>query len=394
MSNILNFPKGFLWGSAVSSYQMEGGIDNSDWSGKYPAGRACDYYNRYEEYFDMAKDLGQNTHRFSLEWSRIEPEEGKFDQEAILHYRKMLLALKARNMKSMVTIWHWTNPIWFAKKGGWENSKSPEYFARFVKFTVSKLDDLVDFWATLNEPAVCVSHGYIIGIHPPYKKSILSCLKAYKNLIKTHRAAYKAIHSLNQKAKVGIIYDATYIKPKHQGSVIETIGAKIWRYVRNYMFLNEVKKEIDYIGLNYYFPDTIEFTPFKFPILWIKNYSKETTDMGWEIFPEGIYRTIKDLGRYHLPIYITENGIADAADAKRAKFIIDHLQWVYRAISEGADVRGYLYWSLLDNFEWTYGFNKRFGLIEMNFDTLEAKIRPSAYEYAKICKNNGINLFY
>lgn len=393
MSNILNFPKGFLWGSAVSSYQAEGGIENCDWSDKYPAGRACDYYNRYEAYFDMARNLGQNMHRFSLEWSRIEPEEGKFDQEAILHYRKMLLALKARNMKSMVTIWHWTNPVWFAEKGGWENSRSPEYFERFVKFIVPKLDDLVDFWATLNEPAICVSHGYIIGIHPPYKKSILSCLRAYKNLIKTHRAAYKAIHSLNQKAKVGIIHNATYIKPKHQDSVIEAVGAKIWEYVRNYMFLNEVKKEIDYIGLNYYFPDTIEFTPFKFPVLWIKNYSKETTDMGWEIFPEGIYRILKNLGRYHLPIYITENGIADAADAKRAKFIIDHLRWVHQAISEGADVRGYLYWSLLDNFEWTYGFNKRFGLIEMNFNTLEAKIRPSAYLYAEICKNNGINLF-
>lgn len=388
MSKVLKFPNNFLWGSAVAAYQVEGGIDNSDWSKEYPAGRACDYYNRYEAYYDMAKDLGQNIHRFSLEWSRIEPEEGKFDLEAIGHYRKMLLALKARNMRSMVTIWHYTNPVWFSAKGGWESSSSVEFFERFVKFVVSELDENVDFWATLNEPMIHLSQGYILGIHPPHKRNLFTCAKVYANFVKAHNSAYKIIHNLNPKAKVGIIYNAACARQKHAGSLIEGLGVKAWGYIRNHMYLNDIKNNLDYIGLNYYFPDNIDFTPFKFPFIGINNFSEEPTDMGWEIFPEGIYFTLKDLQRYNLPMYITENGIADAKDIKRAKFITEHLKWVHKAISEGVDVRGYFYWSLMDNFEWIYGFSKRFGLIEMDFNTLEARIRPSAYEYARICKNN------
>ncbi len=291
-------------------------------------------------------------------------------------------------MKSMVTIWHYTNPAWFVAKGGWESSGSVGFFERFVKFAVSELDENVDLWATLNEPMIHLSQGYILGIHPPYKKNLLVCAKVYSNFVKAHNSAYKAIHNINPKAKVGIVYNAACARRKHKDSLIEGIGVKIWGYIRNHMYLNDVKNNLDYLGLNYYFPDNIDFTPFKFPFIGINNHSEIPTDMGWEIFPEGIYLTLKDLQKYNLPIYITENGIADAKDIKRAKFISDHLQWVHKAINEGVDVKGYLYWSLMDNFEWIHGFSKRFGLIEMNFDTLEFKIRPSAYEYANICKNN------
>ncbi|MDP3056935.1 MAG: glycoside hydrolase family 1 protein [bacterium] len=387
--NILKFPSGFLWGSAVSSYQVEGGIENCDWSRDYPAGRACDYYNQYERYFDMAKELNQNIHRMSLEWSRIEPEEGKFDKEAIGHYRKILLALKARGMKSMVTIWHWTNPVWFSAKGGWENPKSSEDFTRFVKFAVSELGGNVDLWITLNEPMVNVSEGYLRGNHPPFKKNIFAAAKVYLNFKAAHRKTYGIIHDLDQKARVGIAYNSAYVKPANKNSIMEKIGVFVWDHIRNHMFLDEIKKESDFIGLNYYFLDTIRFDPLKFPFLAIDNRTEDGSDMGWEIYPEGIYHVLKDLKkRYNKPVYITENGIADAQDKKRAKYIVDHLNWTYKAISEGVDVGGYFYWSLLDNFEWTYGFSKRFGLIEIDFNTLEAKIRPSAYEYAKICKNN------
>lgn len=397
MYKILKFPKGFLWGSAVAAYQVEGGIENCDWSWEYPAGRACDYYNRYELYFDMAKDLGQNIHRFSLEWSRIEPEEGKFDKVAIEHYKKMLLALKARNIKSMLTIWHWTNPIWFAKKGGWENSKSSEYFLRFVKTVVPELDNLVDFWITLNEPGTLLGNGYILGTHPPHKKNIFACLRVYINLVKAHNQVYKIIHSFNQNAKVGIAHNYSYASPANKNSIVEKIVMPAWDYIRNHMFLNGIKKESDFIGLNYYFHDTIRFNPLKPPFLTTSflttdSNKKNGSDMDWDIFPEGIYHTLKDLKRYNVPIYITENGIADAADKKRGRFIADHLFWMHNAIKEGVDVRGYLYWSLLDNFEWTYGFSEKFGLIEMDFNTLEAKIRPSAYKYSKICKDNEIEI--
>lgn len=391
MSKILKFPDNFFWGSAVSSYQVEGGIENSDWSRDYPAGRACDYYNQYERYFDMAKDLGQNIHRMSLEWSRIEPEEGRFSKEAIEHYKKILLALKKRDMKTMVTIWHLSNPVWFSAKGGWENIRSVEFFEKFVKFTVQELDSLVDFWIPENEPMVHLSNGYLLGNFPPFKKNIFSALKVYLNFKNAHRKAYKIIHDFNQNAKVGIAYNSAHVKPADKNSIIEKIGALIWDYVRDHMFLDGIKNELDFVGLNYYFLDTIRFNWLKFPFLKIDNMTKDGSDMGWEIFPEGIYYVLKDLKkRYDLPIFITENGIADAKDAKRAKFIADHLRWTHKAISGGADVRGYLHWSLMDNFEWTSGFNQKFGLIEINFDSLETKIRPSAYEYAKICKNNSL----
>lgn len=389
MSNVLKFPPDFLWGSAVSSYQVEGGIENSDWSKDYPAGKACDYYNRYEKYFGLAKNLNQNIHRFSLEWSRLEPEEGKFDKEAIEHYRKMLLDLRQRNIKSMVTIWHLTNPVWFANNGGWENSKSSEYFERFIKFVVPELDDLTDFWVTLNEPMIHLSNGYLLGQFPPFKKNIFACVKVYLNLKAAHRKAYRIIHDFNQMAKVGVAYNSAHVRPADKNSIAEKIGAFVWDYVRNHMFLDEIKKESDFVGLNYYFLDTIRFDPLKFPFLAIDNKTKDGSDMGWEIYPEGIYHVLKDLKkRYNKPVYITENGIADAKDKKRAKYIIDHLYWTHKAISEGVDVRGYLHWSLIDNFEWIYGFKPKFGLIELNEKTLETRIRPSAYEYAKICKNN------
>jgi beta-glucosidase len=393
MSSVLKFSNGFLWGSAVAAYQVEGGIENSDWSRDFPAGRACDYYNRYDKYFSLAKDLGQNIHRLSIEWSRIEPEEGKFDREAIEHYKKMLMALRARGIKSMVTIWHWTNPMWFSQKGGWENSRSPEYFLRFANFAVSELDNLVDFWATLNEPTIYMLLAYLTGRFPPYKRSVLSSFRVYLNLKRAHKKAYREIHRLNNKAKAGIVYNFTYISSVKNENFGNRILIKIWHYLANRMFLNSLGKTFDYLGVNYYFHDTIEFNWRKFPFIRVTHEAgRNLSDIGWEIFPKGIYYVLKDLKKYNLPIYITENGIADAKDAKRARFIIDHLKWTHKAISEGVDVRGYLHWSLVDNFEWTYGFSQKFGLIELNPETLETKIRLSALEYAKICKSNEIIL--
>jgi len=389
MPEILKFPSGFLWGSAVAAYQVEGGIENCDWSRDYPAGRACDYYNRYEQYFDMAKGLNQNIHRFSLEWSRIEPEEGKFNREAIEHYRIMLLVLKARGIKSMVTIWHWTNPVWFAKKGGWESSKSVELYEKFIKFIIPELDDLVDFWITLNEPDLYLDLAYGKGKFPPYKKSVLSECKAFINFIRAHKKAYKTLHNSCGNSKVGIVFNYVYTNSKNANSFVENAAVKLRQYIDDWLPLYLIGGYADYLGINYYFHDAIEFTPYSFPFFRINNDNKKVSDIGWEIYPEGIYHVLKNVGkRFKVPLYITENGIADKKDANRKKFIRDHLYWTHKAISEGVDVKGYLHWSLLDNFEWIYGFTPKFGLIKLDFNTFDAKIRPSAYEYAKICKNN------
>ena len=403
-----NFPQGFLWGSATSSHQVEGNCDN-DWSRwekanaerlaeeaegrfshlpnwpeikdeaqnpqNYISGRACDHYHRFEEDFDIAKSLGHNAHRFSIEWSRIEPEEGKFNEVEIEHYRQVILALRTRGIEPFVTLNHWTLPLWFSEKGGWQNSQSVINFAKFVDFVAKNLKNEVNFWITLNEPGIYIAQSYLLGLWPPQKKSLLVSLKILKNLLSAHKSAFNIIKSFDPKAQVGLVDDIMY----YEGGI-----SFLADWFANREFLNLVGRRMDFIGLNFYFHQ--KFSGFKF----IKSDSENKSDLGWEIHPEGIYHVLKKLKRYHRPIYITENGLADAKDAKRAEFIREHLKWTQKAIAEGVDVQGYFHWSLLDNFEWDKGFWPRFGLVEIDYKTLERKIRPSALEYAKICKNNVI----
>ena len=411
----LKFPDGFLWGAATSAHQVEGNNHNDwsewekknaerlakeagskweDWQQKkfpemfkaenYISGRACDHYNRYEEDFDIAKELGHNAHRFSIEWSRVEPEEGKFDEKEVEHYRRVLQALRKRGIESFVTLWHWTNPIWLSKMGGPENKKFAFYFSRYASFVVEQLSGLVDFWITLNEPTSVIANSYMSGAWPPQKKNPLLALKVYKNLAQAHNYAYNEIHKISPKAKVGFANILAFYEPYNKNSALDKIAVKIAKYFGNEKFLNLTKDKHDFLTAQYYFHNRLKF-PGR-----IKNENKTVSDLGWEIYPEGIYHIIKDLRKYNLPIYVTENGLADANDSRRAKFIKDHLYWIHKAIQEGADVRGYFHWSLLDNFEWEKGFWPRFGLVEIDYKTMERKIRKSAWEYAKICRRNEI----
>jgi len=385
------FPKDFLWGSATSAYQVEGGIENCDWSKNFSAGRACNHYHRYEEDFDLLKKLNQNAFRLSIEWSRIEPVEGKFNQEEVEHYRKVLLALKERRIKSFVFLWHWTTPLWLAEKGGWANPKVVDYFVRYAELIAKELGRFVDFWGTLNEPTVpfipgYLYFGYIKGSWPPQRKNVFLAFKCYRNFIKAHKKVYQTIHNLDDNAKVGIALDSSYIEPLYKISPLDQALVLVWRYFHNYLFFDLTKKYQDYLGINYYFHDRLTF-----PFL-LRNENKLVSDLGWEIYPEGIYYVLKGLEKYKKPIYITENGVADAKDKLRKDFIKDHLYWVHRAIQEGVDVRGYLHWSLMDNYEWgkNEGFGPRFGLVEIDYRTLNRNPRPSAFYYAGICKRNAL----
>jgi len=397
----LKFPAGFLWGASTSAHQVEGGNVN-DWSEwekenaerlvkkargywqqwqqeKFPeilnpenyiSGRACDHYHLFEEDFDLAKSLSHNAHRFSIEWSRIEPEEGKFNRKEIEHYRQVLLALKERGLEPFVCLYHWTLPIWFSQKGGWLNPKAPYYFDRFVKIVSQNLFGQVNFWITLNEPMVYAGDAYLRGKFPPQKKSIFKYFKALNNLAKAHQLVYRSLHLVDLGCQVGITKNNWHFK-----------NIPLVKYLRNDSFLNKIKDQQDFIGLNYY-------KHRQFP----KKKNLPISDMGWEIYPEGIYYVLKDLKKYKKPIYITENGLADAQDKKRAEFIKDHLYWIHKAIKEDVDVRGYFHWSLLDNFEWDKGFWPRFGLIEVDYQTLKRILRPSAYQYAKICREDALKL--
>jgi beta-glucosidase len=413
----LKFPKGFLWGAAVSAHQVEGGNRNdwSEWekenarrlakearskwapwqqekfpemfdSQNYISGRACDHYNRYEEDLDIAKSLGFNAFRISIEWSRIEPEEGKFDERGIEHYRKVIEAIRARGMEPFVCLWAFTNPIWLANIGGAVHKNFPEYFSRYAECLAEKFNGLVKFWITINEPTTIIGMSYAIGRWPPQKKRPLLALKAYKNFAEAHCLAYDKICKKSKNYQVAFSHLFRFIEACNKKSALDSLSAGISNYFANQKFFSLIEDKNDFLAVQYYFHDRVKFPGF------IRNENKEVSDLGWEIYPEGIYHILKDLKKYNLPIYITENGLADAEDKKRANFIKDHLGWVHKAIQEGVDVRGYFHWSLLDNFEWDKGFWPRFGLVEMNYKTMERKIRPSAWEYAKVCKSNELVL--
>lgn len=407
-----NFPQNFLWGAATSSHQVEGGNHNdwSEWeyanaerlareaeqkfgtlaswsdireqaidSKNYVSGIACDHYNRFREDFDIAKLLGHNAHRFSIEWSRIEPEEGVFDDAQIEHYRQVIQALRERGMEPFITLWHWTLPVWVRDSGGIESKKFPYYFERYVRYIVERLGADVRFWMTLNEPTSIIGSAYVAGVWPPQKKNPLAALRVFSRLAQSHRRAYRVIHEIKPGAQVGFGNILAFIEPAQPWNPLDCLSVFVSKFWSNiYFFWLTGKDTHDYIAIQNYFHNRISF-PWR-----LKNENKKISDMGWELYPESLYHLLKEWNKYKKPIYITEHGLADAADTSRTWFIREAIQNIERAIEEGVDIRGYFYWSLLDNFEWDKGFWPRFGLIDINYKTLERNIRPSAWEYKKI----------
>ena len=411
----LQFPDNFYWGAATAAHQVEGGNHN-DWSEwekqnadrlareseqafrwnpnwkklaaaatdpkNYISGSACDHYSRFREDFDIAQSLHHSAHRFSIEWSRIEPEEGQFNEEAIEHYRTVIAALRERGLEPFVTLWHWTLPLWLAERGGTASQDFPRYFERYAAKIAGSLGSEIQFWITLNEPDVVSAHAYLKGEWPPQKKNPLTYLRGLHLLIRAHRLAYQAIKQHSPAAQIGIAKHQIAFqmaRPTFINHFLKAIADWGW----NSFFLNRIKNHQDFIGLNHYNRSVID-NGFR------KNPNKTQTDFGWEYQPDSIYQALVELKPYNKPIYITENGIADASDELHQKFIPAALAAVHRAIADGADVRGYLYWSLLDNFEWDKGFWPRFGLVAIDYATQTRTVRPSALAYAEICKNNAL----
>lgn len=402
------FPKHFYWGASTASYQVEGGNDNTDWAaaaraGRVPeCGRACDHYHRFEADFDIAKELGHNAHRFSIEWARIEPEEGMFDEREIAHYREVLQALQERGITPFVTLWHFTLPEWFAKSGGFERDDAPEIFARYCEYVVSELSDLCDHFSTINEPNVYASLGWLKGLWPPFerfgfigmfktvtesgdltkarpKTRLLAPLSYYrisKSLANSHNRAYERIKSTHTNVNVSIVKHTVAFDS--DGNPFNSFLARISNYLWTGWFMNRVQNHLDAIGLNYY-----HYTKYG------DRDEHEKTDMGWDMQPSHIYDAIMILARYQKPIYVTEAGLADDDDSHRAWYIKEQVSGVACAIADGADVRSHMYWSLLDNYEWAFGFGKRFGLVAIDCETLERTVRPSAWEYKKLIEANS-----
>lgn len=407
MNQIKKFPEGFLWGTATAAHQIEGNNSNSDWwqweqskktnpEQQWPleeSGIACDSYNRFEQDFDLCKKLNNNAVRISIEWARIYPSATKINFKEIEHYKKVLMDAQQKGLKTFVTLHHFTSPIWIAQQGGWSNFKTAEYFAKYAQVISHYLDPYIDAYLTINEPHVFIGMGYSNfykwfsgseAVWPPHKNNLFSAIKAHFVVVKAHRLAYKNIKKHSIKP-VGIVKNIVWneIDPKHN-SLIDNITVKFANFTTSDSILWLLRGAQDFIGVNYYFTNRIH--NFK-----MANPDDNVSDLRWWINPKGLEKVLTRLKKYNLPIYVTENGLADAKDTKRTKFIKDHLTCVHSAISKGANVKGYFYWSLIDNYEWHQGFWPRFGLVEIDREKDLKRIpRKSFTYYSKVCKSNAI----
>jgi beta-glucosidase len=399
---MIKFPKNFLWGAATSAYQVEGNNVNSDWweweieSRHEKSGSACRHYELYEQDFDLAKSLNHNVHRLSIEWSRIEPQEGKFSKEALEHYQKVILSLRSRNIEPIVTLHHYTNPIWFAKSGGWENKQSVSYFLRYCDYVASFLAKHVHYWITINEPTIFLYHAYIIGAWPPQIKSFLRANKVENNLVCAHVKTYQLIHKIYkelniEKPCVGISQFTQAYMPCTQ-SPQNRFAANLRDKWYNFNFLDKIirQRSMDFIGINYYSRQVVEFSKPSIANLFMgvckdNHHPVLKNSLGWDIYPEGLRELLLKLKKYNLPVIITENGICTADDNQRWDYIQSHLKNIHQAMEQGVNVLGYLYWSLMDNFEWDKGFGPRFGLLGIDYNTYKRTVRESAKKYSQVC---------
>jgi len=416
-------PEGFLMGTATASVQIEGGDKNNTWykwceEGHIKDGShcitACDHWNRVEEDTELLKELNVDTHRMSLEWSRVEPKPGIFSDEAIEHYRYEIQLLIKNSIIPFVTLHHFSEPLWFDEMGGWTKEENSRYFLEYVQYVVEKLGDLVTDWVTFNEPNVYTKFGYIFGMWPPGKRSLLKSFKVYTELIKTHIKAYDIIHSVRRlkgfkgETKVGFamhirifcgispvgktlakavdyLFQELYMEGMIRGKIKFPLPKNGYRYCRG--------TYVDFIGINYYTRNIVEFVFSPSSLFHSLKCDKELekNDLGWDIYPKGIYQVCKKYyERYKLPIYITENGISDKNDEKRPNFIANHLANVAKAISEGIDIQRYYHWTLMDNFEWLEGESAFFGLYHCNFKNQIRTMRPSGKLYGMICKEKKL----
>lgn len=407
------FPKNFLWGASTASHQVEGGTHNQ-WSvwelqvaqekaksahaelgwlpnwedvknqaenpGNYISGKGVEHYKRYKEDFKIVKELNLNSFRFGIEWARIQPKEGEWDDAEVEHYKNYIQELKKQGIEPMLNLWHWTVPVWFAEKGGFEKKENLKYWDTFIEKVAEEFAPLVRNIITLNEPNVYASHSYVMGWWPPNQKNWLSASFVIWHLVLAHRRAYKILKRKKPSLNIGIAQQLANIQAKRPHNVFDQLMTKWMRYFWNWWFYHRIRKCQDFVGFNYYFTDY-------YRIIRRDNPEVPTNDLGWYMEPEGLYPLLLRVwSRYRKPIIVTENGVADAHDQYRQWWIEETIVAMERALSEGVKLVGYYHWSLLDNFEWAYGWWPKFGLVEVNRKTMKRTLRPSAKWFAKEVK--------
>jgi beta-glucosidase len=419
-------PEGFLLGCATAAHQVEGGIDNdwSRWVADHPeaingggdAVIAIDQYRRYREDLEQLGAMHHNAHRFSVEWARVEPEPGRFDLDALAHYADVVRTCRRRGMEPVVTLHHFTLPVWLADSGGFAAPEAPIRFARYAAACVEALGDMVTWWVTVNEPTVVAVLGHLEGQWPPGERSLRHTIAAMRGLLRMHAAAAQAITAVSRHqgrvAHVSIAHHERRLVPRDASSAVDRAIAKVPDYLFNRWFLRccvagrvlapvghgevvpGLAGSLTYLGLNHYTSEAVSLDLGAPGMLFTRHEAVPglpLSSAGWAIDAGALRRALIDLSsEFGLPILVTENGVADDHDELRPAFLRDHLNAVVDAIDAGVDVRGYLYWTGWDNFEWAEGYTKRFGLFSVDRETQERIAKPSAAMFAEICRTRDV----
>ncbi|KGN37739.1 glycoside hydrolase family 1 protein [Knoellia subterranea] len=408
--DLLFSTRDLLIGTATASLQIEGGDRNNNWydwaslpgtikDGSTPL-RATDHWNRWREDTALMAELGLQVYRMSVEWSRIEPRPGEFDSAVLDRYREEIDAIRAAGIQPLVTLHHFSHPSWFQGLGEWTSDAAPDLFLRFVDTVVRALGDRVADWVTINEPNVYAVQGHLFGEAPPARRSWTGVRKVLRHMAIAHCRAYRRIHELVPDARVGFAHHARVFEPRNprnpfhramtafDRTLFQDVIADAMLGGRFARVLGSAPDDIapgryyDYLGINYYSRTAVTgISDGTFP-------GAPVNDLGWEIHPAGLIDVARDLHRrYPAPIWVTENGTADAADAFRARFVHDHL-----AAIAGSDLpfERYYHWCFVDNWEWAEGESQRFGIVALDYETQERTVRDSGRFLAQVIADGGV----
>lgn len=390
----LSFPDGFRWGTATAAHQVEGGNWNNDWwawehaEGTQcvePSGDACDHLWRYPEDIALLAGLGFDNYRFSLEWSRIEPEDGEISRAALDHYGRMVDACHEHGLEAVVTLHHFTTPRWLSAQGGWEQPGTADRFARYAETVAKHLGDRIDRVCTINEPNIVTTMGYLMGMFPPGKElDVEGRRRANDVMIAAHQKGRDAIKGVHDALPVGLTLSMADFQAVGGDDAVAKRD-QIRRSMED-IFLEAARGD-DFFGVQTYTRDRIGPDGMLGP-----EPGERVLEMGYEFWPEALEATIRRAWEVteQVPLIVTENGIGTTDDEERIEYVGRALRGVLRCIDDGIDVGGYTYWSLLDNFEWAFGYAPQFGLVAVDRETQQRTPKPSAAWLGRIARANAL----